>query len=53
MEPVQAFHGTDSINIESFRFLHRTSLFYTKDNIYRQRFVIFIGDTRPAGMLFM
>ncbi len=41
MEPVQALHSTDSINNQSSRFLHKLLLFSKKDNIYRQRFVIF------------
>ncbi len=41
LEPAKALHGTDSINNESCRFLRDSSLFYKKDNIYRQRFVIF------------
>ena len=41
MLPAQALHGTDSINNQSYRFLHNFSLFYIEGNIYRQRFVIF------------
>ena len=41
MEAVQALKGFDSINNRTSRFLHRVLLFYMKDNIYRERLVIF------------